>query len=284
MRKHFLNILTVLIILAGIALMFYPFFSEWYSNVHHAKVIKTYNQKVESKTEKELDAERKKAEEYNRNLLGKVILTDPFDPKNKIEDTGDYSSILNVDGNGMMGDIRIPSIDVNLPIYHGTTSDILAKGVGHLEYTSFPVGGKSTHTVLSAHTGIPSAELFTNLDKVKIGDIFYLDVLDKTLAYKVDQIKVVLPTDTSDLRIVRNKDYATLVTCTPYGINSHRLLVRGIRTKYVKAKDKDTSYNLVNSLRLRLLIICIVSLFLVILILYLLYRRRKKKEDNQNHN
>lgn len=264
--------------------MFYPFFSEWYSNVHHAKVIKTYNQKVESKTEKELDAERKKAEEYNRNLLGKVILTDPFDPKNKIEDTGDYSSILNVDGNGMMGDIRIPSIDVNLPIYHGTTSDILAKGVGHLEYTSFPVGGKSTHTVLSAHTGIPSAELFTNLDKVKIGDIFYLDVLDKTLAYKVDQIKVVLPTDTSDLRIVRNKDYATLVTCTPYGINSHRLLVRGIRTKYVKAKDKDTSYNLVNSLRLRLLIICIVSLFLVILILYLLYRRRKKKEDNQNHN
>lgn len=145
-----------------------------------------------------------------------------------------YNNILNLDHSGVMGYLEIPCISVNLPIYHGTDAEILERGVGHLAASSIPVGGKSTHSVLTGHTGLSSAKLFTDLTEMKKEDLFFIHVLDRTLAYKVDQISVVRPEDTRKLQIVKGKDYVTLVTCTPYGVNDHRLLVRGVRTKYVK--------------------------------------------------
>ena len=152
-----------------------------------------------------------------------------------------YNDVLNVDDKGLIGYVVVPRIDVNLPIYHGSSKKVLEKGAGHLQNTSMPIGGKSTHAVISAHTGFPDQTFFDNLTDLVKGDIFYIKVLDKTLAYKVDQIKVVLPEDTNDLRIIPGEDHVTLLTCTPYGINTHRLLVRGVRTKYVPeevAKNK----------------------------------------------
>jgi sortase A len=163
-----------------------------------------------------------------------VQLTDPFKAKKSDGETMIYNNILNLDHSGIMGYLEIPCISVNLPIYHGTDAEILERGVGHLAASSIPVGGKSTHSVLTGHTGLSSAKLFTDLTEMKNDDLFFIHVLDRTLAYKVDQISVVKPEDTEKLQIIDGKDYVTLVTCTPYGVNDHRLLVRGVRTKYVK--------------------------------------------------
>jgi len=203
-------------------------------------------------------------------------LTDPFEANADQTSSGAYHSILNIRGDGMMGYIRIPAISVKLPIYHGTGEDILEKGVGHLEQTSFPIGGESTHTVLSAHTGSPAAELFTNLDKLEKGDLFYLEVLGETLAYRVDQIKVVEPTDIDSLMIESSKDYATLVTCTPYGINSHRLLVRGERTEYIEEQDQNVAgQNIVRSKRFIIMIVCLCFLAASI-ITFIIIRKRTR--------
>lgn len=233
-RGKLLNVLVAFVLLIGIGIMGYPFFSDWYNQRLQASLIRDHERDVSAITHEEKQAELEACFSYNASLLGTVELTDPFDPDTARDVLDDYEDRLNISGNGMMGYIDIPKISVQLAIYHGTSSEVLERGVGHLENTSLPVGGKATHSVLSAHTGYSRATMFNHLDRLEKDDVFYLTVLGDVLAYQVDQIKVVEPTQTGDLLIDRNEDYVTLVTCTPYGINSHRLLVRGTRIPYVE--------------------------------------------------
>lgn len=229
------KIIPILIILFGFALLSYPFISNYMFEKSVGSTIKSYEKQAKTYDQKQKEQAFRKAEEYNKDLIKSVVqLTDPFKVKKSNGETLIYNNILNIDHSGVMGYLEIPCISVNLPIYHGTDAEILERGVGHLVASSIPVGGKSTHSVLTGHTGLSSAKLFTDLTEMKKEDLFFIHVLDRTLAYKVDQISVVRPEDTRKLQIVKGKDYVTLVTCTPYGVNDHRLLVRGVRTKYVK--------------------------------------------------
>ena len=229
------KIIPILIILFGFALLSYPFISNYMFEKSAGSTIKSYEKQAKTYDQKQKEQAFRKAEEYNKDLIKTVVqLTDPFKVKKSNGETLIYNNILNIDHSGVMGYLEIPCISVNLPIYHGTDAEILERGVGHLAASSIPVGGKSTHSVLTGHTGLSSAKLFTDLTEMKKEDLFFIHVLDRTLAYKVDQISVVGPEDTRKLQIVKGKDYVTLVTCTPYGVNDHRLLVRGVRTKYVK--------------------------------------------------
>lgn len=229
------KIISILIILFGFGLLSYPFFSNYLFEKSAGSTIKTYQQSEKTYDQKKKEQEIQKAERYNELLTRSTVeLTDPFKAKKTDGETAAYNNILNLDRSGVMGYLNVPCININLPIYHGTEAEILEKGVGHLAASSLPVGGKSTHSILTGHTGLSSAKLFTDLTEMKKGDYFFIHVLDKTLAYQVDQISIVLPEDTKKLQIINGKDYVTLVTCTPYGVNDHRLLVRGVRTKYVK--------------------------------------------------
>ena len=229
------KIIPILIILFGFALLSYPFISNYMFEKSAGSTIKSYEKQAKTYDQKQKEQAFRKAEEYNKDLIKSVVqLTDPFKVKKSNGETLIYNNILNIDHSGVMGYLEIPCISVNLPIYHGTDAEILERGVGHLAASSIPVGGKSTHSVLTGHAGLSSAKLFTDLTEMKKEDLFFIHVLDRILAYKVDQISVVRPEDTRKLQIVKGKDYVTLVTCTPYGVNDHRLLVRGIRTKYVK--------------------------------------------------
>lgn len=214
----------ILVFLAGLSLLLYPTVSDYWNSLHQSKAITQYAGKVA-----ELDNARyaqlwDDAHRYNQSLLKK---TDRY--VLSAEEQAEYESLLNVSGNGIIGYIEIPSISCSLPVYHGVDETVLQVAVGHIAGTSLPVGGESTHCVLSGHRGLPSAKLFTNLDKLTIGDVFMLRVLDETLTYEVDQILLVLPYEMDALEIEEGKDYCTLVTCAPYGINTHRLLVRGHR-------------------------------------------------------
>ena len=229
------KIIPILIILFGFALLSYPFISNYMFEKSAGSTIKSYEKQAKTYDQKQKEQAFREAEEYNKDLIKSAVqLTDPFKVKKSNGETLIYNNILNIDHSGVMGYLEIPSISVNLPIYHGTDAEILERGVGHLAASSIPVGGKSTHSVLTGHTGLSSAKLFTDLTEMKKEDLFFIHVLDRTLAYKVYQISVVRPEDTRKLQIVKGKDYVTLVTCTPYGVNDHRLLVRGVRTKYVK--------------------------------------------------
>lgn len=221
--------------------MLYPAASNLLNQMQQDQIMQGYRRSVEEQPEEELDKMRQKAVRYNQDLLKDEIIIDPFDQVVDRKANIDYYKTLNPQNNGVMGMLRIPVIDVTLPVYHGTGEDVLQKAVGHLEQTSLPVGGEGTHAVLSGHRGLPSAELFTDLDLLKEGDVFYLDVLGETLAYQVDKIRVVEPNQLEDLAIISGEDHVTLVTCTPYAVNSHRLLVRGTRIPYeeVKAEEKQ---------------------------------------------
>lgn len=201
-------------------------------------VINEYQKEVADSDEEKIAQEKELALTYNRKLNQTVILSDPFDPNAISMADEQYYEILNFTNDGVMGYIKIPRIGVNLPIYHGTDQEHMLKGVGHLVGTSLPIGGVDSHAVLSAHSGLSSADLFTNLVDLEKGDLFYIYVLDEVLAYEVNNIKVVKPTETDDLRITKGEDYVTLVTCTPFGINSHRLLVRGHRVEYNPDDEK----------------------------------------------
>lgn len=232
--------LAVLIILIGLLLLLYPFFSNYMFEKSAASTIRSYQNKTDhmkQKARKNLVCDARK---YNHDLLKlREGLTDPFQKKQDQKQKTSYQKILNIDGTGIIGYIKIPCIFVELPIYHGTSEEVLRQGVGHLSASSFPVGGKNTHSIITGHTGLGSARLFTDLIQMKKGDKFFLQVLDQNLAYKVDQIKIVKPENTKDLQIIYGKDYVTLVTCTPYGVNDHRLLVRGIRISYEKKQEKQ---------------------------------------------
>ena len=228
-------IFCVIIFITGLGIASYPFISNMVAQRHASQVVKDYETNVEEMDEEKIDAMKEAAKKYNEQLSNVVSVDD----ENENNEQGEsYADLLNI--GETLGYITIPKIDVNLPIYNGTSQDVLSKGVGHMEQSSYPLGGESTHCVLTGHRGLPSAVLFTDLDKLEIGDEFYLHVLDEILAYKVDQIKVVEPNESGDLEIIDGKDYCTLVTCTPYAINSHRLLVRGERTEYKGEQDKQT--------------------------------------------
>ena len=203
--------------------------SQWWNARHQSNVVADYASQVEALDDETVEQELRRARTYNRDLTDVVALTDPFVSEGTV-DTTEYNSLLQATDDGVMGYIEIPKIHVPLRIYHGTSTEVLAKGVGHLPETSLPVGGESTHAVLAGHSGMSSARLFTDLPKLAEGDVFYIHVYDRTLTYTVDQIKTVTPTDTKDLTIVSGQDYVTLVTCVPVTVNSHRLLVRGTRT------------------------------------------------------
>lgn len=222
-------ILAGCIFLGGCALLAYPKVSQWLNGLHQSAVIADYSSAIDGLDDADTQRELKRAEDYNDHLTETVALNDPFEAK--LTENNQYSTLLNFTAEGVMGYIEIPKINVLLPIYHGVSSGVLSKGIGHLPETSLPVGGASTHCVLAGHSGMSNARLFTDLPKLENGDVFYLHIYNKTLTYTVDQVKKVLPTDASDLTIVDGEDYVTLVTCVPIAVNSHRLLVRGTRTE-----------------------------------------------------
>lgn len=243
-RRRVLRIsLVLLLFIIALGLSVYPYVANWFFENRTDSFVN----EVEEEVKKVDDSDKKKmlsdAKKYNQVIAsGKIQLKDPFADDVVQAEAGDYQSLLCTTTDGVMGFVEIPSIDVRLPIYHGTASSILEKGVGHLEGTSLPIGGEGTHTVLTGHTGLSNAKLFTDLTLLDDGDIFFLKVLGDTLAYQVDQIKKVLPTELSDLYVTPGQDYCTLVTCTPYGVNTHRLLVRGTRVDYEEAVENPTVF------------------------------------------
>ena len=291
-RSWLWNFMLFLVFLIGAGILFYPTVSDLWNNYRNQQLISEYTEIVETMESEDFSEIWAEAREYNAQHTVNTIL-DAFD-----EEEGDYvlshpyDQVLNPTGNEIMGYLEIPKISVKLAIYHGIGTEALENGCGHIEGTSLPIGGVGTHSVLSAHRGLPSAKLFTDLDQLEIGDLFYITVLDEKLAYKVDQILTVLPEETDDLAIEEDKDLVTLVTCTPYGVNSHRLLVRGERTEYVPEEDTSTpSMILRNPLEgtnrsERLLVIGLMA-FIIFLILFGIilkihdWRKRRKQRKRE---
>ena len=224
MKRRLSTILFGVVFIAGLSLLLYPTVSDYWNSFHQSRAIASYVDAVDNTDEQKLDEMRKAAQAYNEKLLSKQDRYEMSD-----QDKAEYESLLDVSGTGVMGYVEIPSINVSLPIYHGTDNTILQIGVGHIEGTSLPVGGASTHCAVSGHRGLTSSKLFTDIDQMAEGDTFKLYVLGETLTYEVDQIRIVLPDELNDLKIEEGQDYCTLITCTPYGVNSHRLLIRGHR-------------------------------------------------------
>ena len=232
MKKNWTTILLVCILLLGGGIFAYPTFSDYWNSFHQSQAVTSYVENVANLDTEQYEALWNEAVAYNKKLAKTGIQWNMTD-----EEKEEYNEYLKVDDSGIMGYIDIPVIDCSLPIYHGTDESVLQVAIGHIEGSSLPVGGEGSHCVISGHRGLPSARLFTDLDKLVEGDIFILHTLDATLTYEVDQIRIVEPTDLSDLQIEEGKDYCTLVTCTPYGINTHRLLVRGHRIENQNATD-----------------------------------------------
>lgn len=269
----------VLLLLAGVSLLLYPSLSDYWNSMHQTRAIASYAETVSQLDTAQYDEMWKAAQDYNRSLAQRetaFALTD--------EQKAAYESLLDVSGLGVMGYIEIPEIDCSLPIYHGTEESVLQVAVGHLEWSNLPVGGEGTHCVLSGHRGLPSAKLFTNLDKLAVGDTFLLRVLDEVLTYEVDQILIVEPEQVDALGIVPGEDYCTLVTCTPYGINTHRLLVRGHRVENMPeaARMHVTADATQFDPLLVAPVLAIPVLLLLLMILLVPKRRRKSREDKND--
>ena len=271
MKNHRSTILPILILLIGLSLMLYPSFADWWNSFHSSRAIASYEEQVANIDDAQYEELWDAARDYNQSLLHRpndFILSD--------EQQEIYKSLLDIGGNGIMGYIEIPVIDVMLPIYHGTKESVLQIAVGHLDWTSLPVGGAGSHCVLSGHRGLPSARLFTDLDKLKVGDVFMLHVLNEILTYEIDQILIVEPQDTDPLLIEPGKDLCTMITCTPYGINSHRMLVRGHRIEsQEEPKDIRITADAVRIEPLMVAPIVAVPILLVLLIILLLPKQKK---------
>ena len=292
MRNKIIGAFAVLLLAAGLLIFNYPTISTLYNQLHQGTVMAEYDENLAKMEQEELDAYKQEAVEYNERLAGSgAVLQDAFTQGNSSADP-EYDGILDMEESGVMGAIEIPGINVYLPIYHGTSADVLNIGVGHLKGTSFPVGGESTHSVLTGHRGLPTAELFTNLDQVKEGDVFYIHILKETLAYQVYAIETVLPEQVDSLGIEQGRDLVTLVTCTPYGINSHRLLIHAERTDYDETQGdqtktmNETLWQWLLSQKTFLLSVGIVLIALIYGIIRLIRRirhnsRKKKEEANQ---
>lgn len=234
-------IFFTLLFLIGFGIMLYPVLSNALSQISYNETISSYEQSVSDENSSLYQSMIQEAVHYNEKLTTSSIVDVFSDPK--ITNSEEYMDILNLNRDGVMGYISVPKIDIKIPIYHGTSSEVLSKGVGHLEGSSFPVGGESTHAILSAHRGLPSARLFTDLDQLEVGDKFYIYILDQVYTYQVDQVLVIEPSETEALQIQDGKDLVTLVTCTPYGVNTHRLLVRGERVEELAEQVIESESN-----------------------------------------
>ena len=277
--NNWTTVFLVLLLLAGVSLLLYPSLSDYWNSMHQTRAIASYAETVSQLDTAQYDEMWKAAQDYNRSLAERetaFALTD--------EQKAAYESLLDVSGLGVMGYIEIPEIDCSLPIYHGTEESVLQVAVGHLEWSNLPVGGEGTHCVLSGHRGLPSAKLFTNLDKLAVGDTFLLRVLDEVLTYEVDQILIVEPEQVDALGIVPGEDYCTLVTCTPYGINTHRLLVRGHRVE--NTPEAARMHVTADATQFDPLIVApvlaIPVLLLLLMILLVPKQRRKSREDKND--
>lgn len=278
--KKITRIFSVILIFAGLCLAAYPIVSNILAEKNASKAIVSYDDEVENMEQEKIDATKEAMKQYNEQLGHAVIR----DAAGENETGVSYMDMIDV--GETIGYLTIPVIDVNLPIYYGTSAEVLEKGVGYIEETSFPLGGESTHCVLTGHRGLPTAELFTHMDQVQEKDQFYIHILDEILAYEVDQIKVVDPDDTSDLDIVEGEDYVTLVTCTPYSINTHRLLVRGHRVEYTGEETKTKSQINPASMARRMIDVWPWFLFMMagvvavegIILLIIFVKRRKNRK------
>lgn len=285
MKKKAGNLVICIIFLAGLSLLLYPFVANQWNNYRQKQLISNYEQVVSDKEAAEgidYDAERKKAEDYNEALLP-CVLPDSFALAESSGVDPVYMNTLNIAGDEMMGSVEIPKINIKIPIYHTTEEEVLNKGAGHLEGSSLPVGGANTHAVISAHRGLPSASLFTDLDQLKEGDHFLIHVLNETLCYEVDKISVVKPEDTSALAVEDGQDLVTLLTCTPYGVNTERLLVRGHRVPYVEEEVKEEKTVLSgSSLHTNYLLWVFVGLSVTALFIFVLYLKEIKLKRRAN--
>lgn len=272
MKKHASTVIFVLIFIVGLCLLLYPTVSDWWNSRHQSKAIASYTEAVENLDTGKIDELLSTAKEFNTYLAkkgGYQFLSEA--------DTEKYYSLLNITDTGIMAYVEIPSISVYLPIYHGTSDAVLQVATGHLEWTSLPIGGESTHCVISGHRGLPSAKLFTNLDKITEGDVFMIHILNETLTYQVDKILIVEPEDTSALSIVDGKDLFTLVTCTPYGINTHRLLVRGHRIENLEDEQIIIVSPDANQVEPLIVAPLVAAPILAGMLIYVLIKYRKKK-------
>ena len=281
MKKNRSTIILILIFLVGLSVMLYPTVSDYVNQRHQSRALASYDETVNEMSDADYTAYFEAADAYNQRLA--ATPNSFFTP----EQVSGYDETLDVSGTGIMGYITIPRIGVELPVYHGTSDGVLQVAAGHLEGSSLPVGGAGTHAVISAHRGLPSAKLFTNLDELEAGDTFTITVLDRVLTYEVDRISIVLPTETDLLQPVEGQDYVTLMTCTPYGINSHRLLVRGRR---IETPDKLKHIRVTaDAIKIEPIITApIMALpLLLVLLLWLLFSNRKRKstrgEKHETH-
>jgi sortase A len=284
MKGKMLTIIIVcVLLLAGICVLGYPWFSNWYASRGDARIIQNYDNTVGGMSLTEKNDEFDKAANYNSRLDGAAPV-DPFAGVTPFP-FDDYKQILDVNGSGVMAYLNIPKIDAHLPVYHGVTPEVLERGIGHIPTTALPVGGVGTHSVLAGHRGLPGYQLFTNLDKLEIGDTFSIVVLDKLLTYTVDDISVVLPDETDRFVPTPGKDYVTLATCTPLGINSHRLLVRGIRSPNPSPDDSAAAINSGLSAWEKQTLIAggiTAATMLGVIFLIILVRRRRRKDDEED--
>ena len=279
MKKKLSTLLLILVFIAGLSLLLYPTVSDYWNSLHTSKAVADYGGDVNRLDQAQYDEMWQAATAYNQALREKsdsFYLTD--------EQKEQYESLLDIGGTGIMGYIEIPNIDLSLPIYHGTEDSVLQIAVGHLEWSSLPVGGTGTHCVLSGHRGLPSAKLFTNLDQLVEGDVFVLRVLDEVLTYQVDKILIVEPEDTDALKVEEGQDLCTLVTCTPYGVNSHRLLVRGHRVE--NEAQVSTIRVISDAIQIEPLIVAPVvamPVLLILLIVLLVSGNKKKSSGGKRH-
>lgn len=272
MKKNKTTLIMVLFFFIGLAILLYPSISNFYNQKVQSKAIIDYESILNNIKKEDYTDYFNKADEYNKKLLSmkRPLLT--------YKNIKNYNKILNLNDHGMMGYLTIDKIKVELPIYHGTSADVLSKAVGHLEGTSLPVGGSGTHSVLSAHRGLPSFKLFTDLDKLELGDTFVINILDQTLTYQIDKITIVKPNQVNDLKIEKDKDYVTLLTCTPYGINTHRLLVRGVRIENINNKKLFVTTEGFKISKLVVMPLVAIPLILILLLI-ILFKPIEKRID-----
>ena len=275
MRGHKTVIFLTLGFLIGICILLYPAFSDFWNSKTQSRAITNYESVLENLKPEDYTAIFERAYAYNKALYETNF------PLTDYRQVPGYNDTLRITDNDMIGYVKVDRIGVELPIYHGTSERVLSKGVGHLEGSSLPVGGENTHSVMSAHRGLPTAKLFTDLDRLEKGDTFQIIILDQVLTYQVDQIKVITPTEIGDLQIIEGGDYCTLFTCTPYGINTHRLLVRGVRIETIK--EKPIIYVSNEAFRIEPLIVtpAVAAPMLFVLLIHLLIKYREPPKNSQ---
>ncbi|MGN0399717.1 MAG: class C sortase [Blautia sp.] len=292
MKRKISNILFGLLFLVGLGILVYPTVSNQWNTYRQSKLISTYDEKISEMEPEDFTREWKNAREFNDTLTQNNLYGDVFGESDKDLKETEYWKILNVGKDGIMGYLSIPQINIKIAVYHGTADDVLQTGIGHLNGTKLPIGGENTHSVLAAHRGLPSARLFTDIDQLKRGDMFYIHVLDETLAYQVDQILDMV--DKNDhktledaLKIEKGQDYVTLFTCTPYGVNSHRLLVRGTRVPYTGEEETERTgaesmLKVVQNYYMLYLILGLSITLLIIIFMKVLINPGKKKNNKNN--